>query len=130
VHLGVSDLSVADARRLLGPLPLIGFSPETEAQAAEAAQAGADYLGVGPVFATGTKQDAGLPVGLQRISELARRTGLPILGIGGIRPNRVEEVMAAGAVGVAVVSAVAGREDMERSARDLVERVRMHGRGG
>lgn len=119
VHLGVDDLAVADARRLLGPLPLIGFSPETDAQALAAAQAGADYLGVGPVFATGTKADAGSPVGTARIAVLAGLTGLPVIAIGGIRLDAVGQVMAAGAAGVAVVSAVAGAPDVERAARDL-----------
>lgn len=124
VHLGVDDLAVADARRLLGPLPLLGFSPETDAQAVAAARAGADYLGVGPVFSTRTKADAGAPVGPARIAALARLTGLPVIGIGGIRLEGVRQVMEAGAAGVAVVSAVAAAADMERAARGFAEAVR------
>lgn len=124
VHLGVDDLAVADARRLLGPLPLIGFSPETDSQAVAAARAGADYLGVGPVFPTGTKSDAGAPVGPARIAALSRLTGLPVVGIGGIRLDGVRQVIEAGAAGVAVVSAVAAAADMEQAARGLAEAVR------
>jgi thiamine-phosphate pyrophosphorylase len=126
VHLGVADLSVRDARRLLGPLPLIGFSPETDAQALEAAEAGADYLGVGPLFATSTKGDAGPPVGPLRVARLRARCGLPVIGIGGITAERVGDVLAAGASAVAVVSAVAAAPDMVAATRELVDIVEAH----
>lgn len=126
VHLGVADLPVRDARRLLGPLPLIGFSPETDAQALEAAEAGADYLGVGPLFATSTKGDAGPPVGALRVARLRAHCELPVVGIGGITAERVGDVLAAGATGVAVASAVAAAPNMVAATRELVDLVRAH----
>lgn len=123
VHLGLSDMSLLDARRLLGPSPLIGFSPKTEEQAAGAAGAGADYLGVGALYETQTKSDAGPAVGLRRVAQFRDLSGLPIVGIGGITPERVPGILAAGAVSVAVVSAVVAAADPQAAARRLVEAI-------
>lgn len=119
VHLGTSDMSVADARRLLGPLPLLGYSPETAAQARAAARDGADYLGVGDLYGTTTKTDAGAPVGLGHLAELRAASGLPVIGIGGITRERIPAVLSAGAAGVAVISAVIRAPDMEGAVREL-----------
>ncbi|MBI5442616.1 MAG: thiamine phosphate synthase [Deltaproteobacteria bacterium] len=119
VHLGVGDASPSEARALLGPGAAIGFSPETEEQALAARDAGTDYLGVGAIYGTGTKPDAGPPVGTARISRLRVLTGLPIVAIGGITAERVPEVMAAGASAVAVISAVVAAPDPEAEARRL-----------
>ncbi|GAB4255726.1 MAG: hypothetical protein Kow0092_01120 [Deferrisomatales bacterium] len=121
VHLGVGDVPVREARRLLGPEALVGFSPDTVEQAVEAADAGADYLGVGDIFGTASKADAGCPVGPGWITTLRRATGLPIVAIGGITPERVAAVVGAGAVGVAVLSGVAAAPDMVAAARRYVE---------
>ena len=119
VHLGVDDMAVVDARRVLGPEALIGYSPATTEQARQAAADGADYLGVGDLYGTRSKGDAGTPVGPARVTELRQLTGLPIIGIGGITLERVPEVMAADAAGIAVISAVAAAPDMEAAARQL-----------
>jgi thiamine-phosphate pyrophosphorylase len=123
VHLGVDDLPVAEARRVAGPEFVIGFSPESDQQTAEAAAAGADYLGVGPVYATGTKLDAGAPIGLETLCQRVSIAGIPVVGIGGITPETAADVIAAGAAGVAVVGAILRAPDPERAAALLRQAV-------
>jgi thiamine-phosphate diphosphorylase len=121
IHLGVDDVPVAVARRLLGPDAVIGYSPERDADRLDAEAAGADYLGVGPVYGTGTKPDAGAAIGLDGLQRSVSQTPLPVIGIGGITIERAAEVIATGAVGVAVVSAVFMADDPAASARRLRE---------
>lgn len=119
VHVGLSDLPVEEARRLLGSEAVIGFSPERLDQALAAEQAGADYLGVGPVFPTSTKPDAGPAVGLEHLRRIAAAVRIPVVGIGGITAENAAAVIEAGAVGVAVISAVVGAEDIVAAATRL-----------
>ncbi len=119
VHVGLSDLPVEEARGLLGSEAVIGFSPETLDQALAAEQAGADYLGVGPVFPTSTKPDAGPAVGLEHLRRIAAAVRIPVVGIGGITAENAAAVIEAGAVGVAVISAVVGAEDIVAAATRL-----------
>lgn len=124
VHVGPDDLPVALARRLLGPHKIVGASAGTIEEAVAAERDGADYLGVGSVFATPSKADAGEPIGIARLREIARAVHLPVVGIGGIGPDNASEVIAAGAAGAAAVSAVVGAEDVAAATRQLVEVVR------
>jgi thiamine-phosphate diphosphorylase len=123
VHLGPEDLPVASARRaLLGwerRRFVIGASVSTVEEAKQAVADGADYLGVGSIFATDTKPDAGEAVGLQRIAEIRRVVSLPLVAVGGITSDNIAEVIRAGADGAAVVSAVSRADDMEAAARRL-----------
>ncbi len=123
VHLGVDDLPVADARRVAQQAGrsdlIIGYSPETDEQAVTAAGAGADYLGVGPVFGTASKPDAGDAIGLSTLSRRAAATTVPVIGIGGIEPENAGAVIEAGAVGVAVVSAILRTNDPAAAAQAL-----------
>ncbi len=120
VHLGPDDLSPADTRRLLGPDKLIGVSTGTLAEA-EAAAPYASYFGVGAVFGTRTKSDAGDPIGVERIREIkAAFSSVPIVAIGGITADNIAEVSQAGAEAAAVVSAVVGASDIEAATRDLI----------
>jgi thiamine-phosphate pyrophosphorylase len=121
IHLGVDDLPIAAARCLLGPNAVIGYSPERDADRLEAEAAGADYLGVGPVYGTGTKPDAGAAIGLDGLRQAVNQTPLPVIGIGGISIERAVEVVATGAVGVAVVGAVFMADDPGAAARRLRE---------
>jgi thiamine-phosphate pyrophosphorylase len=121
IHLGVDDVPVSLARRLLGPDAVIGYSPEGDADRLEAEAAGADYLGVGPVYGTGTKPDAGAAIGLEGLRRAVTQTLLPVIGIGGITIERATEVVEAGAVGVAVVGAVFMADDPGAAARRLRE---------
>ena len=100
---------------------MIGYSPETDEQTRNAAARGADYLGVGPVFGTATKADAGTAIGLQTITQRAELAGIPIIGIGGIAATNARSVIDAGAVGVAVVSAISMQDD-PRGAAEMLRR--------
>ncbi|MEX1157620.1 MAG: thiamine phosphate synthase [Thermomicrobiales bacterium] len=121
VHLGVDDMPVAVVRRLLGPDAVIGYSPETDADRRNAEADGADYLGVGPVYATGTKSDAGEAIGLDGLRRVVSATRLPVIGIGGISIEQAAGVVSAGAVGVALVGAVFMAADPAAAARRLRE---------
>jgi thiamine-phosphate pyrophosphorylase len=123
VHVGESDLPVAEARRLLGPGAMIGASAATVESARAAEAAGADYLGVGPVFPTGSKPDAGEAIGLTCLAEIKAAVSIPVLGIGGIDAGNVAEVMRAGADGVAVIAAVSEAEDMVAATAELLKAV-------
>ncbi len=118
-HVGQEDLPAALARRLLGPGRILGVSAATLREAEEAVAAGADYLGVGPIFATATKADAGPATGTRLLSELARTCSLPLIAIGGITAENAARVIQAGASGVAVISAVVHAEDIAGAARQL-----------
>ena len=117
VHVGVDDLSPALLRRVVPPGFIIGASVGGEDEVARAA--GADYVGIGPVFVTGSKADAGAAIGPDRFGELARRCGVPAVAIGGITSERVAPVLAAGAAGVAVISALFGAPDPTVAARAI-----------
>jgi thiamine-phosphate pyrophosphorylase len=119
-HVGQDDLPVAAARRIAPPGFLLGVSAETP-ELARAAQAdGADYVGVGPVYVTGSKADAGDAVGAERIAQVAATVRIPIVGIGGITIDNAPPVIHVGAVGVAVISAVMRAVDPEAAARALM----------
>lgn len=123
VHLGVDDLPVAAARRILGPEALIGYSPETDDDRERAERDGADYLGVGPVYGTTTKDDAGSAIGVDGIRRVVTATTLPVVGIGGVAIDTASAVIEAGAVGVAVVGAVFFADDPRDAATRLAEAV-------
>ena len=118
VHLGQADAPVSEARALLGPGPLIGKSTHSVAQALAAEREGADYIGVGPIFPTPTKPDYG-SVGLDLIAAVAGQVRVPAVCIGGIDAVTLPDVLAAGAVRVAVVRAVCAAPDPEAAAREL-----------
>lgn len=122
-HVGQEDLPAAAARRLLPRPAILGVSVSTLEEAERAARDGADYLGVGPVFATGTKKDAGAPLGLEAIAALVQAASLPVVAIGGIDYENVAAVLRTGVAGVAVVSAVSGAADMAAAARALKARI-------
>jgi len=122
-HVGQDDLPAGDARALLGPSPFLGVSAATIDEAAEAARAGADYLGVGAVYATATKADAGAAVGPARLAEIAASCDLPVVGIGGITLDNAAAVIQAGAAGVAVITAVTMANDMAEATRRLRQAV-------
>jgi len=120
VHLGQEDLPADTARRILGPGRILGVSAETPEEARRAEAAGADYLGVGPVFeARGSKPDAGAPRGLEQIVRIRSESRLPIVAIGGIRPENARQVREAGADAVAVISAIVSAEDVEEATRRM-----------
>ncbi|MCU0244568.1 MAG: thiamine phosphate synthase, partial [Acidobacteria bacterium] len=119
VHLGQDDLPVPDARRVLGPGAVIGVSVNTPDEARRAAAEGADYVGAGPAFATSTKDTPLAVLGPEGIARIKRAAVVPVVAIGGITAANAASLAAAGADGVAVVSAVLGSPDPEGAAADL-----------
>jgi thiamine-phosphate pyrophosphorylase len=119
VHVGQSDMAYRDARALLGADALIGLSVETPEQAAEAEMCDCDYLGVGPIFPTGTKYDAAPAWGLDRLAELRRTSRHRLVAIGGITASNAALVATAGADGIAVVSAICSAPDPRAAATHL-----------
>ncbi|MFH1143433.1 MAG: thiamine phosphate synthase [Candidatus Eisenbacteria bacterium] len=123
VHVGSDDFPVSVARRLLGPDRIIGASARSVEEAQEAAWAGADYLGVGDVFGTSSKPDAGPVLGIEGLRRIVAAVEIPVIAIGGIGAEHVEPILAAGAHGIAVLSAVALADDPEAVTRDLRARM-------
>jgi thiamine-phosphate pyrophosphorylase len=121
VHVGPEDSAPEEARRLLGPRGLIGVSIYSKDDLRAAEAAGAAYVAVGAVFPTATKKIA--PVGLEGVRRLRAATRLPIVAIGGITAGNAAAAIAAGADGVAVISAVSAAADPERATRELRARV-------
>ena len=119
-HVGQDDLPTEAARIIAPPGFLIGVSAETAALARQAERDGADYVGVGPVYATGSKADAGDAVGAGRIAEVAAAVRIPVVGIGGITSGNAPAVLRAGAAGVAVIGAVMRADDPEAAVRALL----------
>lgn len=119
-HVGQEDLPVAAARRIVPPGFLLGVSAETAELARRAEADGADYVGVGPVYATGSKADAGDAVGVGRMAEVAAAVRIPAVGIGGITIENARPLLEAGAAGIAVISAVMRADDPEAAARALL----------
>jgi len=118
VHLGQEDLSIADARELLGPERIVGISTHSLEQALKAETAGADYIGVGPVYPTATKPGRAA-VTLEYVRQAARHVRIPWTAIGGIHPGNAGEVLAAGARRLCAVSAVVGSSDPAAVCREL-----------
>lgn len=123
VHLGQEDRTIPEVRRLAGfEDRLIGRSTHSLQQAVEAEAEGADYLGVGPVFATPTKPGTA-PVGVSLVSQVAARVRTPFVAIGGIDGSNIGEVLDARARAVAVVRAIYDAPDPEEAARDIHRRI-------
>ncbi len=123
VHLARISLPPAEARRLLGPRRLIGVSCHTLEEAIEAQEV-ADFIVLGPLFLTQSKAAYGPPIGLERFRKIKRQVRLPLLGIGGITASNAAEAMAAGADGVASISAVMTAVDPADAVRRLLHAVR------
>ncbi|MBB5338170.1 thiamine phosphate synthase [Tunturiibacter gelidoferens] len=125
VHVGQGDLSLDDARQVVGAQRWVGVSTHTEEQARQAELSSADYVAVGPVFATGTKLDAEPTIGLAGVRLARRLTKKPIVAIGGVTRANARSVIDAGADSVAVISAlIAEGESVEKVARDFLDVLR------
>jgi thiamine-phosphate pyrophosphorylase len=127
VHLGQSDVPADRARELLGDDKLIGVTVRSLAEAAEAESKGADYVSVGSVFRTATKYDTTQNVGLDMVFTVKETVGIPVLAIGGINRGNIQDVIRAGADGVAVVSAVVSQNNISAAAhelRDMILKIR------
>lgn len=120
VHLGQRDLPLDLARKLLGPEKLIGISTHNPDQVQEATAGKPDYLGFGPIFTPGSKQDHDPVVGLEGLRAMRSRTSLPVFAIGGIHIDQVNDVMCAGADGVAVISAILKASDISYAVKSFI----------
>lgn len=118
VHVGQDDLSVAEARRMLGPGRIVGKSTHSLAQAVAAAAEQPDYLGFGPLFATPTKPDY-TPIGIEEIRRVQELVSLPIYCIGGIKRENLEALLAAGARRVVIVSGILQAPDIAAYCREV-----------
>jgi thiamine-phosphate pyrophosphorylase len=123
VHVGVHDLPLSATRRLVGSGMIVGYSPLDLADIATARDGGADYVGLGPVYATGSKADAQPPLGLDGLAAQAAAAGIPAVAIGGIGVDTAEAVVRAGVDGIAVISAIQNAPDPKRAAEWLARAV-------
>ncbi len=119
VHVGQTDMPVAEVRRIAGPRKFIGLSITNATQIVQSDAAMADYLGIGPLYLQQTKNDASTPLGVEGFRHLRAQTQKPVVAIGGLKPDNSAPVIAAGADGLAVVSAIVGAEEPERAAREF-----------
>jgi thiamine-phosphate diphosphorylase len=120
VHLGQDDVPIAAARALLGPTRLIGYSTHSETQLAAAVGRGADYLSLGPIFATTSKSAADPVIGCARLRAARALAREPLVAIGGITAASARAVLAAGADAVSVIAAVVRAPDVERATAELL----------
>ncbi|MFH1350299.1 MAG: thiamine phosphate synthase [Pseudomonadota bacterium] len=121
VHLGQDDFPIPLARRLLGEGAIIGGSAAVMEEAQRCLEDGADYIGFGPVYPTGSKDDAGPVSGIEILKQVVQNIPLPIIAIGGVDAKNTPDVVRAGAHGIAVISAVCCQEDPEQATRWLLD---------
>lgn len=120
IHLGQADLSLEEARRQVGNR-IIGISTHALEEALLAQKQGADYIGVGPIYATQTKADAADPVGLDYVRAVSQQITIPFVAIGGIKLGNVQEVIEAGATRVCAISEIVGSDDVVGVCRSFIE---------
>lgn len=119
VHVGQTDLPVEEVRRLVGPGKIVGLSITDATQIVRPDAAAADYLGIGPIYLQQTKDDAATPLGVEGFRRLRTLTRKPVMAIGGLKPDNSAPVLAAGADGLAVVSAIIAADEPEVVARQF-----------
>ena len=123
VHLRSDSLPVSVVRQLLGAQRLLGISVHAVEEAVRVESQGVDYIVLGPIYETPTKQMFGPPLGIQTLEKACRLVRIPIIGIGGVTAARVREMRCAGAFGVAVITAVLGAVNVESATRELLDAV-------
>jgi thiamine-phosphate pyrophosphorylase len=123
VHLRSNSLPLPVARKMLGPQRLLGMSVHAVEEAMQAEAQGADYLVLGPIYETPSKQMFGPPLGLHTLEKACTLVRIPIIGIGGVTAARAREMRHAGAFGAAVITAILGADDVESATRELLDAV-------
>lgn len=123
VHVGQKDMPVLEVRKLVGPEMIIGLSTHSPQQAQEAVELGVDYIGVGPIFATQTKEDVCAPVGLAYLDYVVENIELPFVAIGGIKEENIAQVSNRGANCIAMVTEIVGAEDIKSKVKRLRNRL-------
>lgn len=124
LHIGQDDMGPATARAMIGPDMILGLSAESEALAAAIDPAIVDYAGIGPIFATPTKADHKQPIGFDGLARLVKTAPVPTVAIGGLKSEHVASIFAAGADGLAVVSAICGTQDPRAATIRIAEEIR------
>ena len=123
VHLRSNSLPLPVARQMLGAQRLLGISVHAVEEAVQAEAAGADYIVLGPIYETPSKQTFGPPLGIHTLEEACKLVRIPIIGIGGVTAARAREMRGAGAFGAAVITAIFGADDVESAMRELLDAV-------
>jgi thiamine-phosphate pyrophosphorylase len=118
VHLGQTDLPPQEARRVLGDLPIIGFSTHNLGQAVAADSLPVDYIAVGPIFPTSTKKNPDPVLGVERLAQICKAVRKPVVAIGGIQLESAEQVLKAGAASIAVISDILNSRDIAHRLKD------------
>ncbi|RXA19879.1 thiamine phosphate synthase [Methanosarcina sp. MSH10X1] len=124
IHIGQDDMPIEMARRLLGENKIIGLSVHNREEAIRAEKAGADYIGLGPIFDTATKKDAGEGIGPLKIRELKAAIQLPVVAIGGINKENCQSVIQNGADSLVAISAVVCSDDVRKETRYFIDMIR------
>ena len=119
VHLGQSDMSVTQARKILGKDKIIGLSVTTEEEAEKAISFSPDYIGIGPIFSTSSKKDASFPLGLEKLKKIINNTDIPTMAIGGINSSNILDVMKSGVDGVAVISEILEKDNIRAATHNM-----------
>ena len=123
IHLGQEDLPLPYARKILGGNRIIGISVNTTKEAEEAESGGADYIGVGPIFDTSSKDELRTILGIKGLRSIRQRVKIPILAIGGLTAGTAKEVLSSGADGIAVISAIIGAENFHDATKSLLSKM-------
>ncbi|MBO0141725.1 thiamine phosphate synthase [Agrobacterium sp. Ap1] len=123
IHVGQEDMNATEVRKRVGDRLILGLSIETEDLARRVDPAVVDYVGVGPVFATGTKPDHKQPIGFEGLARIVAASPIPAVAIGGVKVQHVEEIFRAGAKGLAVVSAICGSPDPQAATRLIADKI-------
>ncbi|AFM00397.1 MULTISPECIES: thiamine phosphate synthase [Desulfitobacterium] len=119
VHIGQKDLPIEVVRNMIGSDKILGYSVSSLEEALWGERLGADYLGAGPVFPTGSKKDASEAIGLATLKKIKDSVNLPVVGIGGIGPANLKEVKETGIDGISIISAILSQEDPYAAAKGL-----------
>lgn len=123
VHLGQDDMPVKEAREILGQEKIIGISTSNLEEAMEAEKQGADYIGLGPIFHTGSKEIKGT-IGTEMLNQVLGQVKIPVFPIGGINLSNIDQIIKAGSKRIAVISAVIAQKHVKNAARELLSRLK------
>lgn len=124
IHIGQDDMPFDITRRILGEDKIIGLTVHNTEEAILGEKLGADYLGVSPIFATATKKDAGEPAGIELIKKVKKAVKTPLVAIGGINYENVDQVLNTGIVNIAVISAIVTKENVEEECKKFIKKIK------
>ncbi|AZV58078.1 thiamine phosphate synthase [Clostridium sp. AWRP] len=119
VHLGQSDMPINTARKILGNDKIIGISAGNVDEALDAEKSGADYIGIGTIFFTGTKKDIDTPIGIEGLHKIYNSISIPAVAIGGVNETNFKEVLSTGVDGISVISAILGKSNITAASKAL-----------